>query len=108
MKVLVTGGAGFIGSHITDALLQAGHGVVVLDNLSSGKRENVPSAAELVVGDIRSPEAADLIKGGRFDAVVHQAAQIDVRRSVADPRFDVEVNLLGMLNLLEAATASGV
>jgi UDP-glucose 4-epimerase len=108
MKVLVTGGAGFIGSHITDALLQAGHGVVVLDNLSSGKRENVPSAAELVVGDIRSPEAADLIKGGRFDAVVHQAAQIDVRRSVADPRFDAEVNLLGMLNLLEAATASGV
>lgn len=108
MKVLITGGAGFIGSHIADGAIAAGHQVVVLDNLSSGKRENVPAQADLVEGDIRSDEAAALVRTGGFDAIIHQAAQIDVRKSVTDPRYDADVNLLGMLNLLEAASAAGV
>jgi UDP-glucose 4-epimerase len=108
MKCLVTGGAGFIGSHVADAFLGAGHEVWILDNLSSGRRENVPAGARLVVADVRSPEAAALLRDERFDAISHHAAQIDVRKSVADPRFDADVNLLGMLNLLEAATAAGV
>ncbi len=108
MKVLITGGAGFIGSHIADGVVAAGHEVVVLDNLSSGKRENVPAQATLVEADIRSEAAATLIREGGFDAVVHQAAQIDVRKSVTDPRYDADVNLLGMLNLLEASVAGGV
>ncbi len=108
MKCLVTGGAGFIGSHVADAFLGAGHEVWILDNLSSGRRENLPAGARFVEGDIRSPEAAALIRAERFDAISHHAAQIDVRKSVADPRFDAEVNLLGMLNLLEAAAAAGV
>lgn len=108
MKVLITGGAGFIGSHIADQLLEAGHDVVVLDNLSSGKRENVPTGVKLIEADIRSDAAADAIRSGGFDAVVHQAAQIDVRKSVTDPRYDADVNLLGMLNLLEASVAGGV
>jgi len=108
MKVLVTGGAGFIGSHIADGVLAAGHEVVILDNLSSGKRENVPAGAQFVEADIRSDEAADVIRHGGFDAVIHQAAQIDVRKSVTDPRYDADVNLLGILNLLEASVAGGV
>lgn len=108
MRVLITGGAGFIGSHIADGVLAAGHEAVVLDDLSSGKRENVPRGARLVVADIRSEEAAQIVVAGGFDAVIHQAAQIDVRRSVAAPRHDADVNLLGLLNLLEAATAAGV
>jgi len=108
MKVLVTGGAGFIGSHVADGLLGAGHEVTVLDDLSSGKREQVPQAARFVHADIRSEAAAKLIRDERFDAVVHQAAQIDVRKSVTDPRFDADVNLSGLLNLLEASTSAGV
>jgi len=108
MRVLVTGGAGFIGSHIADALLERGHEVVVLDDLSSGKRSNVPAKARFVEADIRSEQAADLIRRERFDAIVHQAAQIDVRKSVLDPRFDADVNLLGLLNLLEASVEAGV
>lgn len=108
MKVLVTGGAGFIGSHVADRIVEAGHEVTVLDDLSSGKREQVPQAARFVHADIRSEAAAKLIRDERFDAVVHQAAQIDVRKSVTDPRFDADVNLSGLLNLLEAATAAGV
>lgn len=108
MKVLVTGGAGFIGSHVADELLAAGHQVVVLDDLSSGKREQVPARAEFVEGDIGSDLAAKLIREGNFDAVIHQAAQIDVRRSVREPRFDAQVNILGTINLLEAAADAGV
>ncbi|MEM9594822.1 MAG: NAD-dependent epimerase/dehydratase family protein [Acidobacteriota bacterium] len=106
--VCITGGAGFIGSHLADAFLSEGHRVLVLDDLSGGKRDNVPSGAELHVHDIRSPEAADLVAGGGIDVLVHHAAQMDVRRSVADPVFDGDVNVLGSLNLLEAARKGSV
>jgi UDP-glucose 4-epimerase len=108
VKVLVTGGAGFIGSHVCDAFLRAGHEVIALDNLSSGKRENLDPQVRLAVMDIRSPEAAELIRSERPQALCHLAAQMDVRRSVEDPRFDADANILGMLNLLEAARVSGV
>lgn len=104
---LVTGGAGFIGSHVADALLAAGWSVTVLDNLSSGKQEQVPADARFVWADIRDAEAAELIREGQFDLVCHLAAQIDVRKSVADPRFDVDVNIGGTLNLVEAIRATG-
>jgi UDP-glucose 4-epimerase len=105
--VLVTGGAGFIGSHLADAFLAGGDRVVVLDDLSAGRRENVPAGAELAVLDVRSAAAAALVERLRPELVVHQAAQMDVRRSVADPVFDAEVNVGGTLNLLEAARRSG-
>ena len=108
MKVLVTGGAGFIGSHVTDVFLDAGHEVWALDDLSSGRRENLRPEVRLVVLDIRSPDAARMMESERFEVVCHLAAQMDVRRSVADPRFDAEVNIAGFLNLLEAARRSGV
>jgi len=108
VKVLVTGGAGFIGSHVADAFLDAGHEVWAVDDLSSGRRENLRPEVRLVVADIRSPEAARLVESGRFEVLCHLAAQMDVRRSVTDPRFDAEVNVGGFLNLLEAARTSGV
>ena len=104
---VVTGGAGFIGSTVADTLLAAGWAVTVLDNLSSGKRGQVPAAAAFDEADIRSPEAAACLRDGAFDVVCHLAAQIDVRKSVADPRFDVDVNIGGTLNLVEAIRASG-
>jgi UDP-glucose 4-epimerase len=107
-RVLVTGGAGFIGSHVADAYLRRGDEVVVLDNLVHGRRENVPEGAEFVELDIRDPGAADLIREHRFDIVNHHAAQMDVRVSVSDPRFDASVNVDGLLNLLEASRAAGV
>ena len=106
-KVLVTGGAGFIGSHVADAYLARGYRVWVLDNLSSGRRENVPEEAAFLQMDIRDPAVRDLFREHRFDLVNHHAAQIDVRRSVADPSYDAEVNLLGLLNLLEGAREAG-
>jgi len=108
VKVLVTGGAGFIGSHVCDQFVRAGHEVIALDNLSSGKKENLDPRVRLAVLDIRSPEAAELIRSEKPHAICHLAAQMDVRRSVEDPRFDAEANILGMLNLLEAARVSGV
>jgi UDP-glucose 4-epimerase len=105
-RVLVTGGAGFIGSHVADRFLAADNDVVVVDNLSSGRRENVPCDAEFHELDIASSEAAELVRGGAFDVVAHLAAQIDVRRSVEDPVFDARVNVLGTLNLAEAVRAS--
>jgi UDP-glucose 4-epimerase len=107
-RVLVTGGAGFIGSHVADAYLRRGDEVVVLDSLVHGRRENVPAGAEFVHLDIRDPGAAELIRERRFDVVNHHAAQMDVRVSVADPRFDAGVNVDGLLNLLEASRESGV
>ncbi|MET0405473.1 MAG: SDR family oxidoreductase [Cystobacter sp.] len=108
MKVLVTGGAGFIGSHVCDAFVRAGHEVIALDNLSSGKKENLEPRVRLEVADIRSPEAAQLVRSERPQVLCHLAAQMDVRRSVEDPRFDADANILGFLNLLEAARSSGV
>lgn len=106
-RALVTGGAGFIGSHVADALLAAGWSVTVLDDLSSGKRDQVPAAAQFEQADIRSTEAAKLVREGRFDLLCNLAAQMDVRRSVADPSFDADVNIRGSLNLIEAVRQSG-
>jgi UDP-glucose 4-epimerase len=106
--VCVTGGAGFIGSHVAEALVGAGHRVLIVDDLSSGRKENVPAGAELHVLDIRSPEAARLIAEARVEALVHHAAQIDVRRSVADPRLDADVNIAGTLNLVEAGRSAAL
>ena len=107
-RVLVTGGAGFIGSHIAEAYLREGWEVVVLDDLSRGREGNVPKAARFVRADIRSPEARRLAATGRFDVVNHQAAQIDVRVSVDRPAFDSEINVVGFVNLLEGAGEGGV
>jgi UDP-glucose 4-epimerase len=102
-RVLVTGGAGFIGSHVAEAYLARGDRVWVVDDLSSGKRANVPSDATFLHMDIRDREIRRLFREVRFQEVNHHAAQIDVRRSVTDPAHDAEVNLLGLLNLLEGA-----
>jgi len=101
--ICVTGGAGFIGSHVAEAYVAAGDEVVILDDLSSGRKENVPAGAELLELDIRSPEASEAILDHGVEILVHHAAQMDVRRSVEDPRFDADVNIGGFLNLLEAA-----
>ncbi|HET9949199.1 MAG TPA: NAD-dependent epimerase/dehydratase family protein [Longimicrobiales bacterium] len=106
-RVLVTGGAGFIGSHVADAYVAAGDEVWVLDDLSSGRRENVPAAAQLVELDIRHADVRNLFREVRFDLVNHHAAQIDVRVSVQDPQKDAGINLLGLLNLAEAAIEVG-
>lgn len=108
MKILVTGGAGFIGSHLVDALVAKGHEVAVLDDLSTGVRSNVPQGVRLHELDIRSAVAAEVVRKGGFEVIYHQAAQMNVRRSVSDPAFDAEVNILGSLNLLEAAVQGGV
>jgi UDP-glucose 4-epimerase len=107
MKILVTGGAGFIASHVADAYLAAGHEVVILDDLSSGKRANVPAAAKFYHADVRSPEAREIVRNERPQVLSHHAAQMDVRRSVADPAFDADVNVLGTINMLEAAREVG-
>jgi len=105
-RVLVTGGAGFIGSHVSDVFIANGWTVEIIDNLSSGKRANVPKAATLHEVDVRSPEASRIVQDGAFDVIVHLAAQIDVRRSVSDPLFDASVNVLGSLNILESVRNS--
>jgi UDP-glucose 4-epimerase len=107
-RVLVTGGAGFIGSHIAEAYLRAGWEVVVLDDLSRGNEKNIPQGARFVRADIRSAEARRTIAEGRFDVVNHHAAQIDVRVSVDRPAFDSEINVVGFVNLLEGAGEGGV
>ncbi|NBB85585.1 MAG: NAD-dependent epimerase/dehydratase family protein [Bacteroidetes bacterium] len=108
MHILVTGGAGFIGSHVADAMLADGHTVDILDDLSSGREANVPDEATLHVHDIRSAAAAQLMESEGYDVLVHHAAQMDVRKSVADPSFDADVNLRGFLNLMESARRNGL
>jgi UDP-glucose 4-epimerase len=106
-SVCITGGAGFIGSHIAEAHLAAGWSVTCLDDLSRGKRTQVPPGATFVQADIRSREAFEAIADGKFDVVNHQAAQIDVRVSVEDPATDASINLVGFANLLAAANKGG-
>jgi len=106
VTVLVTGGAGFIGSHVAEALVARGEDVVVLDDLSSGKRENLPEGAELVEGDIREPQE-EPFAGVKPDICFHLAAQADVRVSVARPEHDARINVIGTINLLEAAREHG-
>jgi UDP-glucose 4-epimerase len=105
MRAVVTGGAGFIGSHVVEALLARGDEVHVLDDLSKGRRENVPQAATLHEADIRAPDA--VFEAVRPELVVHLAAQADVRVSVERPAFDADVNVIGTLRILEAARAHG-
>ncbi len=109
MKILITGGAGFIGSNIVDAYIGQGHDVWVLDDLSTGRVSNLNPRARFVKADIRDTAAVSgLFQKERFDVMNHHAAQMDVRRSVSDPVFDASVNLLGVLTLLEAAVRGGV
>jgi UDP-glucose 4-epimerase len=102
-RILITGGAGFIGSTVADLFVEAGWDVAVLDDLSSGKRENVPAAARFYPCDVRSAAAAEAIEKERPQVICHHAAQIDVRRSMSDPRHDADVNLGGLLNVMQGA-----
>ncbi len=108
MKIVVTGGAGFIGSHVVDAYIAAGHQVIVVDNLSTGRRENVHPAAALVEMDVNDPALADLLQDERPQVVNHHAANPSVSLSVHKPLFDATQNILGTLHVLEAARRAGV
>ena len=108
MKVLVTGGAGFIGSHIVDRMLQADMNVYVLDNLSTGSFNNISSGIKFFKKDIRDQDIKDVFIREKFDYVIHQAAQTTVTNSLRDPYYDCEVNILGLVNILEASRLSGV
>lgn len=103
MRILVTGGAGFIGSHVAQAFVDAGHEVFVLDNLSTGRRENVPEQAEFIPIDVTTDEAGFAVASIRPDVINHHAAHADVRQSVLDPLGDARANVLGLLSLLQAA-----
>lgn len=107
-KILVTGGAGFIGSHVVDACIDAGHRAVILDDFSTGTRANVNPAATVYELDLRAPAVADLFEAEKPEYVIHLAAQMDVRRSIREPIFDAEINILGGLNLLELSVKHGV
>jgi UDP-glucose 4-epimerase len=107
-KVLVTGGAGFIGSHVVDRLIQEGNQVIVVDNLSTGKRKNVNKKAQFYKMDIQSKRIERVFRNERPLIVVHLAAQMDVRHSTEDPGFDAKVNILGTINILEHAVKHGV
>ncbi|MEJ2230896.1 MAG: NAD-dependent epimerase/dehydratase family protein [Nitrospirales bacterium] len=107
-KVLVTGGAGFIGSHVVDRLIQEGNQVIVVDNLSTGKRKNVNKNAQFYKMDIQSKRIERVFRNERPLIVVHLAAQMDVRHSTEDPGFDAKVNILGTINILEHAVKHGV
>lgn len=108
MKILVTGGAGFIASHIADAFIEEGHTVFILDNLSSGFKKNVNPKAEFINKDIRDKSLSELFDKEKFDVINHHAAQMDVRRSVADPAFDADTNIIGTINLLQNAVKNNV
>ncbi len=108
MKILITGGAGFIGSHIVDGFIHDGHEVVVVDNLCIGRVENINPKAKFYLMDIRSKELEKIFECEKIDIVCHQAAQMDIRKSVADPIYDADVNILGTLNILQNAVRHGV
>jgi len=108
VKVLVTGGAGFIGSHIVDKLIQSNYQVIVIDNLSTGLRENINRSATFIEMDICSDKILELFETERFDYVIHQAAQTMVPQSIAMPDYDCQVNILGTVNVLEACRKTGV
>ncbi len=107
MRILLTGGAGFIGSNLADAFIAKNHQVLVLDNLSAGRRANLPAQANLVEGDIRDPATRGVVEEFEPDVLCHHAAQIDVRKSMADPSSDADVNIVGSVRLLEACRAAG-
>ncbi|MBL7074961.1 NAD-dependent epimerase/dehydratase family protein [candidate division KSB1 bacterium] len=108
MKILVTGGAGFIGSHVVDIYVENGHEVVVLDNLSTGDRANLNPKATFYLKDIRDRDMGGIFAREKFEIVNHHAAQMDVRKSVDDPGYDADVNVLGTVNLLQLCAKSGV
>ncbi len=108
MKILVTGGAGFIASQIADAYISAGHEVIIVDNLSTGRTENLNPAATFYHMDIQDPDLVNLFHNHQIDVVNHHAAQMDVRRSVDDPIYDAKNNVLGFLNILQACIKTGV
>jgi UDP-glucose 4-epimerase len=108
LNTLVTGGAGFIGSNLADALINDGHKVTIIDDLSTGRIENVPQKAEFHKLDISSPVIDKIFEKGKFDLVFHLAAQMDVRKSVKSPVFDAEINILGGIYLLQASVKHGV
>jgi len=108
MKILVTGGAGFIASQIADAFINEGHEVHILDNLSTGFEKNINAKAKFIMSDISSPSILEIFEKEKFDVVNHHAAQIDVRKSVNDPIFDANTNILGTINLLQACIKTRV
>ena len=108
MRILVTGGAGFIGSHVVDAFVAAGHQVAVIDDLSSGRRENLNAQATFYQLDVQDAAVGDVFRREQPEVLCHHAAQMDVRRSVADPLFDARVNLVGLLNLMEHGRRNGL
>ena len=108
MKVMVTGGAGFIGSHVTIDLLAKGHEVVVIDDLSTGRQENVPVGARSIELSVLDPILRDVVADERPEVISHHAGQTDPRRSMDDPLFDARINALGGLNVIGAAVAAGV
>jgi UDP-glucose 4-epimerase len=108
MNILVTGGAGFIGSNVADAFISAGHAVTIVDDFSSGKQENVNPKAKVYRMDIQDPAVENIFREEKIEVMCHLAAQMDVRKSVADPKFDASVNVLGFLNLMEQGRKHGL
>ncbi len=108
MNILVTGGAGFIGSQIADEYIKLGHNVIIADNMSTGVKEFINPRAKFYEVDIRNDKISEIFKKHKIDVINHHAAQIDLRKSVADPKYDVDVNVIGSINLLQHAIENGV